>query len=216
MGVGAALLTAFYSTRLLIMTFHGKPRGDEVVMAHVHESPPVMLLPLLPLAAGAMLAGYLGYENFGGHHVAEFWGQAITAHDAIAAAHNVPAWVKYSPLVVGVVGILAGIVMYGFAPSLPKGLASAFPGIYRFLDKKWYFDELYDLLFVRTAFYLGRGFWKAGDGQLIDGVGPDGIAAATMGAAKRVAKLQTGYLYHGAFAMAIGVMVLVSWYMLTH
>jgi len=216
MGVGAALLTAFYSTRLLIMTFHGKPRGDEVVMAHVHESPPVMLLPLLPLAAGAMLAGYLGYENFGGHHVAEFWGQAITAHDAIAAAHHVPAWVKYSALVVGAVGILAGIVMYGLAPSLPKGLASAFPGIYRFLEKKWYFDELYDLLFVRPAFYLGRGFWKAGDGQLIDGVGPDGIAAATMGAAKRVAKLQTGYLYHGAFAMAIGVMVLVSWYMLTH
>ncbi len=218
MGITAAFLTAFYSWRLIIMTFHGAPRADERVMAHVHESPKVMILPLIVLAAGALFAGYLGFEYFVGSNAAEFWGNSILVlpgHDALENAHSVPLWVKYLPLVVAGAGIALAYVMYMFAPGLPAALASSFSAVHRFLLNKWYFDELYDLLFVRPAFYLGRNLWKTGDGAIIDGVGPDGLAAATLNLARRAAKLQTGYLYHYAFAMLIGVVSVVTWYLFT-
>ena len=217
MGVVAAFLTAFYSWRLLIMTFHGAPRADETTMAHVHESPKVMLVPLLVLAAGALFAGYIGFEAFVGEAAADFWGQSILvlpAHPALENAHQVPTWVKLLPLIVAVAGIALAYVMYMVAPGLPAALADRFQGVHQFLLKKWYFDELYDKLFVRPAFVLGRGFWKTGDGDLIDGVGPDGIAAATLNLARRAARLQSGYLYHYAFVMLTGVAALVSWYLL--
>ena len=216
LGISAALLTAFYSGRLLFMTFHGEPRADEKVMAHVHESPKVMIIPLLILAAGAAFAGYLGYDAFVGAGAAEFWGDAIVvlpSHTALEAAHHVPLWVKYLPLGVGLAGIAGSYVLYMRAPNLPGLLAVRFRAIYLFLLNKWYFDELYDFLFVRPAFVLGRGFWKTGDGALIDGVGPDGVAAATLDLARRASRLQTGYLYHYAFAMLTGVVILVSWYL---
>jgi NADH-quinone oxidoreductase subunit L len=217
LGIAAAFLTAFYSWRLLFMTFHGNPRADEKVMAHVHESPKVMLLPLMVLAAGAIFAGYAGYASFVGEQASEFWSGSILilpAHTALEAAHHVPAWVKYLPVLVGAAGIVLAIVMYLLAPSLPAAVAGRFQAIYRFLVHKWYFDELYDILFVRTAFILGRGFWKTGDGDLIDGCGPDGIAAATRDLARRASRLQSGYVYHYAFAMLIGVVTLITWYLL--
>ena len=216
LGLGAALLTAFYSTRLLIMTFHGKPRADEHVMAHIHESPKVMLIPLLVLSIGAMGLGMFAFESFVGHNATEFWGKALFVldhHTALDNAHHSPLWVKYSAVVVGVVGILLGIILYKVAPTIPVALAANFNKLYRFLLNKWYFDELYDKIFVKPAFVLGRGFWKTGDGQLIDGVGPDGIAAGTLNIAKRVARLQSGYLYHYAFAMLTGVVLLITWYL---
>jgi len=216
MGVAAAFLTAFYSWRLLFMTFHGKPRADEKVMAHVHESPKVMILPLLVLAAGAILAGYVGYESFVGHNAGQFWGESLLvldSHPALENAHHVPTWVKLAPLVVGLAGIGLAYVFYIAAPGLPGLMAERFRAIYLFVLNKWYFDELYDFLFVRPAFVLGRGFWKSGDGAIIDGVGPDGIAAATLDIARRATRLQSGYLYHYAFAMLIGVVVLITWYL---
>ena len=215
MGIAAAALTAFYSWRLIIMTFHGKPRADERVMAHVHESPKVMLIPLAVLACGAMFAGYVGYEHFVGAGHEEFWGPAIKIleeHPALHHAHEVPAWVKFAPLVVGACGIALAYLMYLLFPSLPGLVAGAFPRLHRFVFNKWYFDELYDWLFVRPAFRIGRALWKGGDGAVIDGVGPDGVSAATVVVAKRFSRLQTGYLYHYAFAMLIGVAVLVTWY----
>jgi len=216
MGIAAAFLTAFYSWRLLFMTFHGKPRADEKVMAHVHESPKVMILPLLVLAAGAVLAGYVGYESFVGHNAGQFWGESLLvldSHPALENAHHVPTWVKLAPLVVGLAGIGLAYVFYIAAPGLPGLMAERFRAIYLFVLNKWYFDELYDFLFVRPAFVLGRGFWKSGDGAIIDGVGPDGIAAATLDIARRATRLQSGYLYHYAFAMLIGVVVLITWYL---
>jgi NADH-quinone oxidoreductase subunit L len=200
------------------MTFHGAPRADEKVMAHVHESPKVMLIPLMVLAAGAIFAGYVGYNSFVGSSAAEFWGNSILIlpdHPALENAHHVPAWVKFLPLVVGLAGIALAYVMYMFAPDLPGAVAGRFRRIYLFLLNKWYFDELYDAVFVRPAFVLGRGFWKSGDGALIDGVGPDGVAAATLDLSRRATRLQTGYLYHYAFAMLIGILILVSWYLFT-
>lgn len=218
MGIGAAFMTAFYSWRLLFMTFHGKSRADEVVLAHVHESPKVMILPLIPLAAGALFAGWLGYENFVGHNATEFWNNAILilpTHPGLENAHHVAAWVKYMPLVVGLVGIALAYVLYLAAPGIPAKLASTFSGLYKFLLNKWYWDELYDFLFVRPAFYLGRGFWKAGDEELIDGVGPNGFARATKAIAGKTSRLQTGYLYHYAFVMLAGVAILITWYLFT-
>ena len=215
LGVTAAFLTAFYSWRLLLLTFHGRPRADEHVMAHVHESPAVMLLPLLFLAGGALFAGWLGYDLFVGHANHEFWGHAILTtehHPALENAHHVPEWVALLPTVVAVSGIALAYLFYAIAPGLPVALAGALPGVYRFLLNKWYFDELYDAMLVKPAFKLGRGLWQGGDGALIDGVGPDGVAAATRAIARKVAAAQTGYLYHYAFAMLAGVAGLVTWY----
>ncbi len=219
LGITAAFLTAFYSWRLLFMTFHGTPRADEKTMAHVHESPKVMILPLFVLAAGAVFAGYIGYESFVGHKATEFWGNAILIlenHKALENAHHVPLWVKLAPLVVGVVGIGLAYILYIAKTDIPGRMAQAFQGIYQFLLNKWYFDELYDKIFVKPCFSIGRGLWKVIDGWIIDGLGPDGISATVRRAAVKVSALQTGYLYHYAFAMLIGVVVIVTWYLFRH
>ncbi len=218
LGIAAAFMTAFYSWRLLILTFHGRPRASDEVMSHVHESPWVMLAPLVVLSIGAVLAGLIGYNAFVGDGREAFWGEAIRVladNDTIEGAHHVPLWVKLLPLVVAVSGIGLAYVMYMLRPDLPGAVVRMFRPIHSFFFNKWFFDELYDRIFVRPAVYLGYGFWKAGDGAVIDGVGPDGVAAATRSLAKRFSALQSGYLYHYAFAMLIGVVVLASWYIFT-
>ena len=218
MGIIAAFLTAFYSWRLLILTFHGESRADEITLAHVHESPTVMILPLVFLAIGALFVGILTFNFFVGDQAAEFWGNSIlilSSHPALENAHHVPIWVKYLPLFVGVAGIALAYLMYMFAPELPSALANGFHRTHHFLVRKWYFDEIYDRLFVKPAFALGYGFWKSGDGALIDGVGPDGIAATTLNIARRAGALQSGYLYHYAFAMLLGIAGLTTWFLVT-
>ncbi|MBT5940445.1 MAG: NADH-quinone oxidoreductase subunit L, partial [Rhodospirillaceae bacterium] len=216
LGITAAFLTAFYSWRLIIMTFHGTSRADEKTLAHVHESPKVMILPLVVLAIGALFVGILSVDYFVGEHTVEFWKNSIfvlDTHKALENAHHVPLWVKALPLVAGVGGISLAYLMYMFAPELPGALAAGFQRTYQFLLHKWYFDELYDKIFIKPAFYLGRGLWKAGDGLLIDGVGPDGIAAAVRVLARRAAAIQSGFLYHYAFAMLLGVAALITWFL---
>ncbi|MBM3541136.1 MAG: NADH-quinone oxidoreductase subunit L, partial [Alphaproteobacteria bacterium] len=216
LGLGAAVLTAFYSWRLLFMTFHGRPRADAHTMEHVHESPLVMTIPLAFLSVGAVFAGWLAYDLFVGEHLDRFWRASILIlpeHQALEHAHHAPLWVKILPIAVAVAGIAGAIVAYVQRPDLPAAIAARFRPLYLFFLNKWYFDELYDRLFVRPAHALGRGFWKAGDGDLIDGVGPDGIAAATVDLAKRAGRLQTGYVYHYAFAMLIGVVAFITWYL---
>lgn len=219
LGITAAFLTAFYSWRLIIMTFHGAPRADEKTMAHVHESPKVMIVPLIVLAAGACFAGWAGYNWFVGEGAADFWGNAILVlptHTALEDAHFVPAWVKYLPLVVGGAGIALAYVMYMFVPSLPAKVVRAIKPIHTFVFNKWYFDELYDAIFVKPAFSIGRGLWKVGDEAIIDGLGPNGIAQTTQDLAAKTSSVQTGYLYHYAFAMLIGVVLMVTWYMIAY
>jgi NADH-quinone oxidoreductase subunit L len=216
MGIAAALMTAFYSWRLLFMTFHGKPRADHHVMEHVHESPNVMLIPLYVLATGAVLAGFLGYNYFVGHDMEHFWGEAIKVlpqHNSIEAAHHSPLWVALLPTIVGVIGIAMAYGVYIQRPEIPGQIAAKVDQLYRFLLNKWYLDELYDAIFVKPSFVLGLKLWKKGDGAIIDGLGPDGIAASTVVLARRVSAMQTGYVYHYAFAMLIGVVALGSWYL---
>ena len=213
----AAVFTSFYSWRLIFMTFHGKPRASADVMHHVHESPPVMLVPLFVLAAGALCAGVIFHDWFIGHHYEEFWKGALFVlpeNHILHDFHEVPMLVKLAPFVAMIVGFLVAYQYYIRSPETPRELAARHPGLYRFLLNKWYFDELYDFLFVRPAMRLGRFFWKKGDGWLIDGFGPDGVSARVLDATNRVVKLQTGFLYHYAFAMLIGVAALVTWMML--
>jgi len=217
MGILAAFLTAFYSWRLIILTFHGTPRADEKTMAHVHESPKVMIVPLLVLATGAVFAGWLGFEWFVGQNAEQFWGNAILvlpAHSALEDAHHAPEWVKYLPLVVGFAGIILAYIMYMFVPSLPGKLVGAIKPLHTFVFNKWYFDEVYDKIFVKPCFAIGRTLWKVGDEAIIDAYGPNGIAQVTQDTAEKSAVLQTGYLYHYAFAMLIGVVLMVTWYMI--
>ncbi|MBM3570281.1 MAG: NADH-quinone oxidoreductase subunit L [Alphaproteobacteria bacterium] len=216
MGVAAAFMTAFYSWRLLFMTFHGQNRHpDRHVIEHAHESPAVMLVPLYVLAAGSIFAGALFAQAFIGEGSPIFGASILVlpGHDALAQAHHAPLWVKLAPVAVGLAGIALAWWMYVRRPDLPGKLAAMHGDAHRFLLNKWYFDELYDALFVRPAKWLGHALWKRGDGKVIDGLGPDGIAALTLDIAKRATRLQTGYVYHYAFAMLIGVALLVSWYL---
>ncbi|MAJ64083.1 MAG: NADH-quinone oxidoreductase subunit L [Alphaproteobacteria bacterium] len=216
MGIAAAIMTAFYSWRLIIMTFHGKPRASEDVMSHVHESPLVMTIPLAILAVGAVFAGFIGYEYFVGHDREAFWGASIfvlAVNDTIEAAHHVPAWVKKAPLVAAVLGIAFAYLFYMFKPGLPARVVGLIKPIHTFVFRKWMFDELYNKVFVSGSMQLGKGFWKNGDGAVIDGLGPNGMASLSKRIAGRFSQIQTGYVYHYAFAMLVGVIALVAWYL---
>ncbi|MEO0979200.1 MAG: NADH-quinone oxidoreductase subunit L [Pseudomonadota bacterium] len=216
----AAALTSFYSWRLTFMTFHGKPRAPVDVMKHVHESPLVMTVPLFVLSIGAVLAGMVFYNSFFYSEDAytAFWNGALPAFGdlhVLHAMHDVPAWVRVSPFVMMVVGFLVAYQFYIRSPEMPKKLAERHHGLYKFLLNKWYFDEVYDFLFVRPSMWIGRALWKKGDGTVIDGFGPDGISARVQNVTSWVVRLQTGYLYHYAFAMLIGVAALITWSMFT-
>jgi NADH-quinone oxidoreductase subunit L len=215
--VVAAAFTAFYSWRVIFMTFHGEPRASHEVMHHVHESPPVMLVPLYVLATGALLAGAIFYSFFIGEGQAEFWRTALFAasdNHILEEMHHAPFWVELSPFIAMLIGTAVAYQFYIRDPKMPVDLAEQHRGLYAFLLNKWYFDEVYDFLFVRPAKRLGYFLWKRGDGWLIDGFGPDGVSARVIDVTNRVVKLQTGYLYHYAFVMLIGVAALVTWMML--
>ncbi|AZO13984.1 NADH-quinone oxidoreductase subunit L [Mesorhizobium sp. M2A.F.Ca.ET.043.05.1.1] len=215
--VVAACFTSFYSWRLIFMTFHGEPRASHEVMHHVHESPPVMLVPLYVLAAGALFAGIIFHGAFIGEGYAEFWKASLFTlpdNHILHEIHELPLWVELAPFVAMVIGLLVAWKFYIRSPELRRSVAANHRLLYAFLLNKWYFDELYDFLFVQPAKRLGRFLWKTGDGTIIDGFGPDGISARVVDVTNRVVKLQTGYLYHYAFAMLIGVAALVTWMML--
>jgi NADH-quinone oxidoreductase subunit L len=217
LGCLAAFLTAFYSWRLLIMAFHGAPRASAEVMAHVHESPRVMTLPLLVLAIGAVFAGWLGYEMFVGKGMTQFWGASIfilPTNTAMIDAHHVPSWVKLLPIVLATSGVALAVLFYGYWTSMPARIAAAFRPVHQLFYNKWYFDEVYDAVFVRPAVRIGAYLWQRGDRDTIDGFGPDGMSAFVFRLSGFCSRVQTGFVFHYAFAMLIGVVVLVSWYYL--
>jgi NADH-quinone oxidoreductase subunit L len=217
MGIAAAFMTSFYSWRLIFLTFHGASRADHHTQEHVHESPPVMLLPLAVLATGAIIAGAAGYHAFVGEGEASFWGSSIVilpVHQALARAEEIPWLFGHLALIVGVAGIWLAYLFYIQRPSLAGRFAREFSALYRFLLNKWYFDELYDFLFVRPAMMIGRGLWKGGDGVVIDGMGANGLAAVTQDISRGASRLQTGYVYHYAFTMLIGVVLMAAFYLL--
>lgn len=216
MGIAAAFMTAFYSWRLIFMTFHGKPRADEKVMDHVHESPLIMTVPLAFLAVGAVAAGMVFAPHFIGELRGDFWGAAIQVlaeNDTVERAHHVPTWVKILPIATGASGILLAFVFYMRARHWPAEVAGRFSRLHGFLFNKWYFDELYTKIGVKPSFALGRFFWKTGDGATIDGLGPDGVSKLVSDAAQSSRKVQSGFIYHYAFAMLIGVVAIVTFFL---
>ncbi|MCC5976497.1 MAG: NADH-quinone oxidoreductase subunit L [Salinarimonas sp.] len=229
----AALFTSFYSWRLFFMTFAGKARwgeghghdahaghGDDHAHHHdhkPHESPPVMMIPLILLAIGSLVAGFLFKGVFIGDGYEAFWGDALYTrpdNTILVDLHYVPAWVVWSPFVMMAIGFGLAYWMYVRDTSVPARIAQEQPLVYRFLLNKWYFDELYDIIFVRPAKRLGHFLWRTGDGKVIDGMGPDGISARVLDTTSWVVRLQTGYIYHYAFAMLVGAAALVTWYLI--
>jgi NADH-quinone oxidoreductase subunit L len=230
-------LTSFYSFRLTFLTFFGKPRWQAVHAdghghddhAHAdhghddhhhaldpHESPNTMLIPLYVLSVGALLAGLVFASHFIGESQAEFWKGAIYYGPDNHILHDmeeVPFGVKWLPMILLAGGFLVAVYGYIVNPLAPPSWARANPLIYNFLLNKWYFDELYDFLFVKPAFWIGRLFWHQGDQGIIDRYGPDGLSASVVAGTRQVVKLQSGYIYHYAFAMLIGVTAIITWYL---
>ncbi|OYY69003.1 NADH-quinone oxidoreductase subunit L [Sphingomonas sp. 28-63-12] len=244
-GIIVALLTSFYSWRLMFLTFWGKPRwatsehiqhalhdahghgpedhahddhhrsdhGDGTGGYHPHESPLTILVPLGLLSAGAVAAGFVFHGAFIEPTAGEeFWKGAIAFSEHLAhATHEVPLLVKLSAAIAWIVGLAAAYYAYIRAPELPAKLAISFSAVYDWLLHKWYFDELYDRLFVKPAFAIGRFFWHQGDEQMIDRFGPNGAAAIVASGSRMAGRLQSGYIYTYAFVMLIGLTAVVTW-----
>jgi NADH-quinone oxidoreductase subunit L len=239
----AAGMTSFYAWRQFLMTFHGRYRGcdhvhldhaahnvvhDEFIDARGHqeahapkledirESAPTMLVPLAVLALGATIAGVIFDPYFIGEASRAFWNNTLGAIAGFGLSPQVedfPHWVEIAPILLTVIGFAIAYYYYIMRPELPAKLAARRGMLYLFLFNKWYFDELYDFLFVRPAFFIGRLFWKRGDGTVIDGLGPDGVTARVLDAARGAVRMQSGYLYHYALAMLLGVVALATWFM---
>ena len=219
LGCLAAFLTAFYSWRVLLLTFHGNFNSSKEVLDHVHESPIVMLIPLFVLALGAIFSGWYFYNDFVGYNWKEFWGNSIfisEKHKAFKLAHYVPLWVKYLPIFLAILGILCAYLFYVLNPNLPKILSKKFSPIYNLFFNKWYFDELYDYLFVKSFIKFGNFFWKKGDEGTIDRFGPNGISKLVKNISSKSIIIQSGYIYHYAFAMLIGLVVLITWLLMDY
>jgi NADH-quinone oxidoreductase subunit L len=211
--VVAAGLTAFYSWRLIFKTFFGEPHDEEHYEA-AHESPIWMLIPIGVLAFGSVASGMPFTSYFAGTGIEEFFRESIKMNPHIIEnMEKIPETIKVLPTIAMVIGLLISYLFYIRRPYLPEELAEQQPLLYQFLLNKWYFDELYDLIFVRPAKAIGRFLWKFGDGYVIDGFGPDGVSARVLDITRNVVKIQTGYLYHYAFAMLIGVAGLITWFM---
>ncbi|MBF0588015.1 MAG: NADH-quinone oxidoreductase subunit L [Magnetococcales bacterium] len=210
LGIAAAFMTTFYSFRLVFMTFHGKP-ASEKAYDHAHEAPWVMRFPLVVLAVGAVIAGAVGAPMVG----ADWFQSAIQlveGHDALEHAHHVSGLAKWAPFIMFLFGLGASYLLYVLKPDMPGRIAKSWPGVHQFLLNAWYFDRLYERLFINPAKVIGHGLWKTGDETIIDGYGVNGLANTIGRWAQAMRRLQTGYMYHYAFAMLVGVLVLVTLY----
>jgi NADH-quinone oxidoreductase subunit L len=234
----AAGLTAFYSWRLAFMTFHGTAKWGHDAQAHddhghaaehhddhahdqghghahtPHESPWIMIVPLLALAFGAVFAGWAFVEKFVGEERGEFWRKAIfnaPTNQVLEHAHHSPAWLLWAPLVVSMIGLAGAAYVYLFNEGMGARIAERRGPIWTFLYNKWFFDELYDATVVRLARVFGDLFWKVGDQKIIDGLGPDGVSAVSYDVGRRTGAIQSGYLYHYAFVMLLGVAGLLAY-----
>jgi NADH-quinone oxidoreductase subunit L len=216
--VVSAAFTSFYSWRLIFLTFHGPTRADRHTYEHAHESPWVMMIPLYVLSIGAVLAGMEFYPEFVGYDEGAFWAGSIFNLVAegekgiLEAAHYVPVLVKLAPFIAMLLGLYVAYRFYIVEPELPARLAARHEALYQFLLNKWYFDELYRFMLIRPAMWIGRMFWKLGDGRAIDGL-INGLSMGVVPLLTRFAgRVQSGFLFHYAFVMLIGLSLLVTWF----
>ena len=211
----SALLTSFYSWRLIFLTFNGKSNIPTEIFSKIHESPKVMLFPLFILSIFTIFSGVYFVDYFMYHDYQYLWQSSIYLSEnnhVIESIHYVPKWVKYSPLFMMVIGLITAVIFYLLYPKVPKFLSSQFNPVYKFLLNKWYFDEIYEFIFVRNISRIGNFLSNFGDKRIIDGLGPDGISLRVMDIAKQISRIQTGYIYHYAFAMLIGLMLFITYF----
>ena len=212
-GILTAGLTSIYSWRLFFLTFHGQYQNKDLSINKLHESPFVMLMPLVLLAIGAIFSGYLFKELFISESSINFWKNSIFFIELKPHDH-LPLWLLLlTPLLVTIV-IPVVFYMYIKDRSFIEGLRKTNEPIYNFLINKWYFDELYDFLFVKSLKKIGRFFWKSGDQNTIDKFGPDGFAKVVKYFSDKSVKFQSGYIYDYAFVMLIGLSLLISFIMI--
>ena len=210
-GILTALLTAFYSWRLLFLTFHGENRSNNKTYDHAHESPLVMTVPLFILAIGSIFSGIFFADYFIGYYKKEFWDNAILLTES---SH------KYLPLTQSLIsksavaiGILVCVLIYSNNLNRAKNLSYNLDPLYSLSKNKWYVDELYQKVFVLTFFKLANFFWKKGDEKTIDGLGPNGVSWIISKSSSYVSLFQSGYLFHYAFAMLGGLVIILTWFL---
>lgn len=222
LGVSAAFLTSFYSWRLIFLVFHGKSRVSKDVEKNIHESPKVMLIPLMILSLGAVFAGWLGADILSiVDHDLSFWNNSIFISikddfNILEEAHNIPDYIKHIPLLVGLLGFALSFLCYIYKTNIPSVITNKFSFVYKFLLNKWYFDELYNCVFVRTFKALGLFLWEFIDVKIIDNLGPNGMVRITQRLATKVSLAQTGYIFTYVFVMIIGLLVFMGFYVLRY
>ena len=209
-GLLGVLMTSFYSWRLMFLTFNGTTRIEEKDIVNIHESPKVMLIPLIVLAVGALFSGFFFKDYFIGSSSELFWGNSIALHHH--EHQHIPFLIYYAPMMLGFLGLFLAWYMYLKNKSMPSNIVKLNGPLYKFLLNKWYFDELYNFIFVRPAKAIGYFLWKFFDGYIIDGFGPDGIAKSVLSLSKKAKSIQTGYIYHYAFAILIGVSLFITYF----
>ena len=213
-GILTALLTSIYSWRLIFKTFHGSYNNKKIKIEEMHESPLVMLLPLIILSVGAIFSGFLFKDLFIGHGGENyFWGESIKFLKPLSSEHP-PLWfILITPILV-LLSIPIAYYLFVKNKDIPKKIAEANRPLYNFLVNKWYFDELYNFLFIRSSKKIGLFFWKVVDIKIIDKFGPDGISFLIKNLSIKASKFQTGFIYQYAFMILIGFSALLTFFIL--
>lgn len=203
-------LTAFYSWRVIRVVFHGKPNADEQVMAHIHEVPKTMMIPMMVLAIGAIISGWLGYQFL----IKQKWGfnWGVNTANAVIKHGNLPFWMHYSPALLAVLGIIMSFIFYKMVPQISNVLGRGW--LYNFSNRKWFIDELYHYVFVKPALWLSEFLAKTVDMNFIDRYGPNGVVRVVFKISRFCQTFHTGYLYHYALVMLIAVIVAMTIYFL--
>ena len=215
MGVIGVLLTSIYSLRLLVYVFHRDNVADEKVIAHIHESPSIMILPLVILSIFAIFFGMFMKIVFIEFNFLEMWSTTMFVNkslDATFISQNVPVIFKKLPLLMILTGTILILILYFSFKNLIPFLKSRLSFFYNFFKNKWYVDQLYERVFIRPTFYLGKGFWKSVDKELIDNLGPNGFSRIVLSFSFFVSRLQSGFLYHYVLSIIIGLTLLISLY----
>ncbi len=217
MGMITVFLTALYGWRTLFLVFHGKNRSGAKTFHAVREPSFYMIIPPIFLALGSIISGYLGYQYFVGNDHSSFWGDSLyTAESAnyFNLIKDIAPQIKNLPVVLSTLGIFVAFLAYIAFPRIPEFFANRFSALYMFIKNKWYFDEVYDRYFVKPILFLSQGFWRTIDQEIIDEMGPNGIAQKILSAGRRFIKIQSGYIYHYAFAMVLGLTIIISYLLL--
>ena len=212
-GILTALLTAIYSWRLIFKTFHGKYNNKKDNVSSIQESPKIMIIPSCFLAVGAILSGFLFKEMFIGSNSLDFWKDSILFLQTTQHGHS-PTWLlTITPLIVIVV-IPVTYYLFLHNVKILKNFILKNQRLYNFLINKWYFDELYDFIFVEPIKKIGLFFWRKGDVNTIDRYGPDGLSRLIKNISSKAVNFQSGYLYHYAFVMLVGFSILLTYLIL--